>query len=277
MIDQILYTNKGTTYIFEGGNNIGTDNLTVQQAITLAYDSKSKFTIDRFDRFAVRQSMTAFGKLTNTKPLYDYHIELGMHLLCGTLLENFTWDMSEKIIDLFVDVILTAAAKKEYNITNDDIEKYVRQDIIEDLQAYIDKYDNNLAKKYIQLFKNGTNFNKIKQEVFQDNDCRHQYKDIATKLKTYFISLGYEILDIDVCIQYLKDNLILTDRNHVLQANIEALDIKCPIEFLNVDYIIQQDNDVIPITDKFYLNTYILKGWYGLKELISDNIIQKKI
>jgi hypothetical protein len=233
--------------------------------------------IDRFDGFAIRQSMTAFGKLTNTKPLYDYHISLGMHLLCGALLKDFKWDMSEAIIDLFVDVVLKAAANKQYTITDIDIEEYVRQDIIEDLQTYIDKYNNNLAKKYIKLFKNHTSFDDIKKEVFRDNDIRHQCTASKKDIEQYFTSLEYTIIDIDRCIQYLKDNFILTDENYVLQANIEALEIQCPIEYLDTDYIIQQDNDIIQIDNELYLNTYILEDWYGIKELEKANIIQKVV
>ena len=70
--------------------------------------------------------------------------------------------------------------------------------------------------------------------------------------------------------EFLKYNV--RDDKEVVDHNIDYLGINCPIEFLNVQAIIESDNDYMPLIDNWHLNVYwIFKCNYD--ELIKDGVL----
>ena len=54
--------------------------------------------------------------------------------------------------------------------------------------------------------------------------------------------------------KYIDDMEYIRTRDEVIQANIEYYDINCPIEYLDTDEIINNDNDYIYFKNETYLN-----------------------
>ena len=91
MITKIYYTD-GSTYIDDDkGVTIRTDDLSVQQAMQLAFDTLSLFEIDVWeDQWVLRQSMKAFKDITNTKTFLDCYSELALHIFNDNILNYFS-------------------------------------------------------------------------------------------------------------------------------------------------------------------------------------------
>lgn len=70
--------------------------------------------------------------------------------------------------------------------------------------------------------------------------------------------------------EFLKYNV--RDDEEVVDHNIEYFGINCPIEFLNVQAIIESDNDYMPLIDNWHLYVFgIFECDYY--ELIEDGIL----
>lgn len=102
-----------------------------------------------------------------------------------------------------------------------------------------------------------------------------RHKELIENIKAYFLDNNYEIIDMDKALNYLENNLILVDDDYVLQGLIEAYEIKCPVEFLDTEYMISSDNDYTEIGFCKHLNIYILEDWYGFKEMLEDKLIKE--
>lgn len=93
----------------------------------------------------------------------------------------------------------------------------------------------------------------------------------------YFYEYGYSItVDIVDFLQYLRDNYYLRTFEDVLNANIEAYNIMCPIDFLDVEYIVRNDDDFLKVGNDFeaeYLNIYMLNHCNGFEEILNDKKI----
>ena len=105
---------------------------------------------------------------------------------------------------------------------------------------------------------------------------------LQSDIKTYFNEYDYEVIDILECLTYLRNNSFLREYEDVVNANIEAYNINCPIDFLDTDYIVKNDNDYLEVGNGFamiseYLNIYMLEDCDGFEQLLEDNIIKKVI
>lgn len=70
--------------------------------------------------------------------------------------------------------------------------------------------------------------------------------------------------------EFLKYNV--RDDEEVVDHNIEYFGINCPIEFLNVQAIIESDNDYMPLIDDWHLYVFgIFECDYY--ELVEDGIL----
>ena len=70
--------------------------------------------------------------------------------------------------------------------------------------------------------------------------------------------------------EFLKYNV--RDDEEVVDHNIECSGIKCPIEFLNTQAIIESDNDYMPLIDDWHLNVFgIFECDYD--ELVEDGVL----
>lgn len=101
---------------------------------------------------------------------------------------------------------------------------------------------------------------------------------LQSDIENYFDEWGYQIIDIFQCLQYLRENYFLREYEDVLSANIEAYNINCPVDFLDTDYIVRNDDDYLPVGNVFqyeYLNIYMLEQCDGFKELLDNNIIRR--
>lgn len=99
---------------------------------------------------------------------------------------------------------------------------------------------------------------------------------LQSDIKRYFYDWGYEVIDILECLTYLRKEYFLRDYEDVLEANIEAYNINCPIDFLDTDYIVRNDNDYLAVGNDFqqeYLNTHMLENGC-FEELLDDGIIR---
>jgi len=62
------------------------------------------------------------------------------------------------------------------------------------------------------------------------------------------------------------------DSEEVIDHNIEYYKLNCPIEFLNVQAIIESDNDYVPLIDDWYLNVFVIYEC-DYDELIEDGVL----
>lgn len=200
MITKIYYTD-GSTYIDDDkGITIRTDELSVQQAMQLAFDTLSLFEIDVWaDQWVLRQAIKAFKDITNTKTFLDCYNDLSLHIFNDNILKGFKFDITDGIPQLF-DLLLNQEYQHGYkDINNDLIEQYVKDYIADSLNNYM--ADNNrtdkeiaIAKKYYLLFRDvNSKICDIQHQIFCDNEKLHTTKVI-------------EWIDIDYC----------THRNHMV-------------------------------------------------------------
>lgn len=200
MITKIYYTD-GSTYIDDDkGVTIRTDDLSVQQAMQLAFDTLSLFEIDVWaDQWVLRQAIKAFKDITNTKTFLDCYSELALHIFNDNVLKGFRFDITDGIPQLF-DLLLNQEYEHGYkDIDNDLIEQYVKDYIADSLDSYM--ADNNrtdkeiaIAEKYYSLFRDvNSKFCDIQHQIFCDNEALYQSKII-------------QWIDVDYC----------THRNHMV-------------------------------------------------------------
>lgn len=200
MITKIYYTD-GSTYISDDKDvTIRTDDLSVQQAMQLAFDTLSLFEIDVWaDQWVLRQSIKAFKEITNTKTFLDCYNDLSLHIFNNHILKDFRFDITDGIPQLF-ELLLNQEYEHGYKDINDDlIEQYVRNYIADSLDSYM--ADNNrtdievaIAKKYYKLFSDvNSKFCDIQHQIFCDNENLHSKKVIKW-------------IDVDYC----------THRNHMV-------------------------------------------------------------
>lgn len=176
MIEKIFYSD-GTTYIDdEKGNCIKTNNLTIKEAMQLAFNVKCPFDIDSTNEYDIRQGIHAFSEIHNIKTLFDFYNDLSMHLLNHNIIKDFSWDMNNGMPQLFNFILKNEYKDKYKPVTNNMLEWYVRHDIAFQLSTIND----NKAKKYYKLFSNTeTDINEIQKEIFDDNDALYNEKIIA--------------------------------------------------------------------------------------------------
>lgn len=101
---------------------------------------------------------------------------------------------------------------------------------------------------------------------------------LQSDIADYFCEYGYKIIDILKCLTYLRENELLRSYEDVLNENIEAYCINCPIDFLDSDYIVRNDNDYIAVginSEYEYLNIYVLHECDGFERLLKDNLIKE--
>lgn len=185
MITKIYYTD-GSTYIDDDkGVTIRTDDLSVQQAMQLAFDTLSLFEIDVWaDQWVLRQAIKAFKNITNTKTFLNCYNDLSLHIFNDNILKGFRFDITNGIPQLF-DLLLNQEYEHGYkDIDNDLIELYVRDYIADSLDSYIadlnrTDQEKKVAEKYYKLFKDTeVKFCDIQHQIFCDNEDLHQSKII---------------------------------------------------------------------------------------------------
>lgn len=193
MITKIYYTD-GSTYVNDDkGVTIRTDDLSVQQAMQLAFDTLSLFEIDVWaNQWILRQSIQAFKDITKTKTFLDCYNDLSLHIFNDNILKGFRFDITNGIPQLF-DILLNQEYEHGYkNIDNDLIELYVRDYIADSLDSYMAELnrtdqEKKVAEKYYKLFRDTeVKFCDIQHQIFCDNETLHQSKVI-------------EWIDIDYC------------------------------------------------------------------------------
>lgn len=202
MITKIYYTD-GSTYITddEDGITVRTDNLSVQEAMQLAFDTLSLFEIDVWaDQWVLRQAIKAFKNITNTKTFLDCYSELSLHIFNDNILKGFRFDITDGIPQLF-DLLLNQEHEHGYkDIDNNLIEQYVKDYIADSLDSYM--ADNNrtdkeiaIAKKYHSLFRDiNSKFCDIQHQIFCDNEDLHQSKIIQWIDVNYYTHRNQMIL-----------------------------------------------------------------------------------
>ena len=181
MIIKVYYTD-GSTYITDDKEvTVRTDDLSVQQAMQLAFDTLSLFEIDVWaDQWVLRQSIKAFKNITKTKTFLDYYNDLALHIFNDNILRGFRFDITDGIPQLF-DTLLKQEYEYGYkDIDNDLIKLYVRDYIADSLDNYMSKsnrtnQEKKIAKKYYKLFRDTeVKFCDIQHQIFCDNENLHQ-------------------------------------------------------------------------------------------------------
>lgn len=172
MITKIYYTD-GSTYIDDDKSvTIRTDNLDMQQAMQLAFDTKAEFDLDTKDVYVTRKAIYIFSKITSTKSLFDYYNDLSLHIL-NDIVNYPVFDMGTKCypngITLCFEQLLEKAYKCGYKIDNKTVEKIVRNFIANRLEVICN--ENDIGFKYIGFFKDIKKpLCDIQHQIFIDNE-----------------------------------------------------------------------------------------------------------
>ena len=95
--------------------------------------------------------------------------------------------------------------------------------------------------------------------------------DLQGDIENYFGDCGYEVIcDFDKLVDFLEYEGLLKTDEEVIAEIIEYYEIRCPYEFLNTAYMLDSDNDYIPLSRGWRLNDFSMWNNEYIDEL-SDN------
>lgn len=85
------------------------------------------------------------------------------------------------------------------------------------------------------------------------------------------VVLSDDVMDNDLNMKVFLSEYVRTD-DEVFDGMIEACEISCPIEFLDIEAIIDADNDYLSLIDGLHLNVYwIFEN--DIDELLVDKVL----
>lgn len=101
--------------------------------------------------------------------------------------------------------------------------------------------------------------------------------NVLKDIKDYFNRNNFEIVNEDKVVEYLIEDNILRTFDLVLDSNLEMLEINCPIKYLKVDKIVEDDKDYIEVGNEIggvlYLDVFCLND-FGFKYMLKENMIK---
>lgn len=85
-------------------------------------------------------------------------------------------------------------------------------------------------------------------------------------IKAFESEMGYIVKNKEQFIEQIYSDGLVKDFDEVVLDNIQYFEIKCPYEFLDTEYIVNNDNDYILVSDNVYLKVEAIDIDYYLKE-----------
>ena len=102
-----------------------------------------------------------------------------------------------------------------------------------------------------------------------------EYTD-KSNLKDCFSNYGFEIINIEKCIEYLKKHFCLFTYKQIIDRFRENNEIKCPIRYLDCDMIYSEIQfGYFEINNNLFLDIDEVFENNEVRELVKQNIIKK--
>ena len=85
-------------------------------------------------------------------------------------------------------------------------------------------------------------------------------------IKAFEGEMEYIVENKEQFIKQIYSDGLVKDFDEIVLENIEHFEIKCPYEFLDTEYIVNNDNDYVLVSDNVYLKIEAIDIDYYLKE-----------